>query len=342
MGGYDEQIGRNLGAVRARLTSLAPADLDLAMRVRGWSWPAGTTDHIEAGRRPLLLAESEDVSSIMGLSEGFLLGRTESDTADEVVSSLLDRASYAVQQAAELWFDVTDELRAAVDCLGLLDDAGPVTPQLRDRLRRWLAVTPETVLAQARVRFAAEAEPGSEADEGSAPPEEGRALDVQAGLDVARARSSQGTTRGDLASRLQERGWGWTAETVRTVEDGSRPLRLAEREDLEEVLQARIGHDSSGVDYGTDAYPAVAAATHLYRVKEAAHQLRSAVVAWLIADEEYCATYATFGLVDERAPRAEHGPMIETWSTDAEPEDAVQRARAGRPISSASAPTPPG
>lgn len=43
-----------------------------------------------------------------------------------------------------------------------------------------------------------------------------------------------------LADRMRERGWKWSQATVWSVEQGERPLRLAEAVDLAEVLGGRV------------------------------------------------------------------------------------------------------
>lgn len=43
-------------------------------------------------------------------------------------------------------------------------------------------------------------------------------------------------TQRQLAEAMQARGWKWSQTTVHTVEQGTRPLRLTESEDLREIF----------------------------------------------------------------------------------------------------------
>lgn len=58
--------------------------------------------------------------------------------------------------------------------------------------------------------------------------------DAQIGRNLQRARGSM--TQRELAEAMTLRGWKWSQTTVHTIEQGRRPLRLSESEDVREIL----------------------------------------------------------------------------------------------------------
>jgi len=58
--------------------------------------------------------------------------------------------------------------------------------------------------------------------------------DEQIGKNLARLRGDM--TQKELAAAMKARGWRWSQTTVWSVENGERPLRLAEAEDLRSIL----------------------------------------------------------------------------------------------------------
>lgn len=58
--------------------------------------------------------------------------------------------------------------------------------------------------------------------------------DAQIGRNLQRARGS--ITQKELAEAMNLRGWKWSQTTVHTIEQGKRPLRLSESEDVREIL----------------------------------------------------------------------------------------------------------
>lgn len=62
--------------------------------------------------------------------------------------------------------------------------------------------------------------------------------DKQIGQNLAVLRGS--VTQKELAERMKSRGWKWSQATVWTVETGERPLRLAEAQDIAEILDLGI------------------------------------------------------------------------------------------------------
>lgn len=70
--------------------------------------------------------------------------------------------------------------------------------------------------------------------------------DEEIGRNVVRLRGT--ITQKDLAERMRERGWKWSQATVWAVEKGDRPLRLAEAEDLSDILGVPSWQALSGTD----------------------------------------------------------------------------------------------
>lgn len=56
------------------------------------------------------------------------------------------------------------------------------------------------------------------------------------GLSVARFRAASGLSQQQVADQMRELGWRWVQPTVWSIEQGRRPLRLAEAADLAGVL----------------------------------------------------------------------------------------------------------
>lgn len=96
--GPDAQIGRALRVVRAEHSQQELAD---AMRDRGWRWTQATVWGVEAGKRPLRLAEARDVAEFLGVAITALV----SDGSDSVIASLLRQAEWAERNA---WADALD------------------------------------------------------------------------------------------------------------------------------------------------------------------------------------------------------------------------------------------
>lgn len=59
--------------------------------------------------------------------------------------------------------------------------------------------------------------------------------DEQIGKNLARLRGD--VSQKDLAARMKQLGWKWSQATVWTIETGERPLRLAEADDLANILE---------------------------------------------------------------------------------------------------------
>lgn len=62
--------------------------------------------------------------------------------------------------------------------------------------------------------------------------------DEQIGQNITRLRGDN--SQQWVADRMRERGWKWAQATVWNLEKGERPLRLAEAEDLAEILRTEI------------------------------------------------------------------------------------------------------
>lgn len=60
------------------------------------------------------------------------------------------------------------------------------------------------------------------------------------GARVAAHRTAAATTQQELADAMRECGWAWAQPTVCDVEQGKRPLRLAEADDLATILGTGI------------------------------------------------------------------------------------------------------
>lgn len=63
-------------------------------------------------------------------------------------------------------------------------------------------------------------------------------IDERIGQNLAITRGE--LSQKDLADRMRERGWKWSQATVWSIEKGERPLRLAEAEDVADILNRPI------------------------------------------------------------------------------------------------------
>lgn len=113
MGAYDEQIGRNLRRLREELTDSDPDDVALRMRLRGWDWTVEVARAVEAGTRPLLRDEAEDLMRALGYSLAFITMRTDAESAAEVVDHLRVRQEAALREAVREWWEIADRAAAA-------------------------------------------------------------------------------------------------------------------------------------------------------------------------------------------------------------------------------------
>jgi transcriptional regulator with XRE-family HTH domain len=77
----------------------------------------------------------------------------------------------------------------------------------------------------------------------------------------------------DVADAMRARGWKWSQATVWSIEKGERPLRLAEADDLADVL----GSSFSGVYAFLNDPDTTAIAKQLRRVAEADAALSNAI-----------------------------------------------------------------
>ncbi len=66
--------------------------------------------------------------------------------------------------------------------------------------------------------------------------------DVTIGLAVASLRGAAGLSQQQVADRMRELGWRWVQPTIWSIEQGRRPVRLAEAVDLATVLGVQL-HD---------------------------------------------------------------------------------------------------
>lgn len=62
--------------------------------------------------------------------------------------------------------------------------------------------------------------------------------DEQIGQNIVKLRGDR--SQQWVADRMREKGWKWAQATVWNVEKGERPLRLAEAEDLADILAVRV------------------------------------------------------------------------------------------------------
>jgi hypothetical protein len=72
-------------------------------------------------------------------------------------------------------------------------------------------------------------------------------------------------TQKQLADAMTARGWKWSQTTVHTVEQGKRPLRLSESEDVLEILawEGSLTGDDEGVEVAGLIRELQATETHL-------------------------------------------------------------------------------
>jgi hypothetical protein len=72
MNGNDALIGRNVAAYRG---DRSQSEIASAMKSRGWKWAQNTVSAVEAGERPLRLAEAVDLAQILGARDAHDLAR---------------------------------------------------------------------------------------------------------------------------------------------------------------------------------------------------------------------------------------------------------------------------
>ena len=87
------------------------------------------------------------------------------------------------------------------------------------------------------------------------------------GRNVARYREPR--SQADVAKAMRDRGWKWAQNTVSAVEQGERPLRLAEAIDLANILEVRnatvFARESNLVSFDMNALAAQVAHATLMR-----------------------------------------------------------------------------
>ncbi|MEW1708011.1 helix-turn-helix transcriptional regulator [Microbacterium sp. NPDC089190] len=118
----DEQIGRNLAAVRGEMSQ---SDLAKRMRDRGFKWSQATVWSVEKGERPLRLSESEAVAELLGVGRHVFTAR---DGEERVYAAArVVRDHYEAMRAAMAAYDTARG--ALAFALDELDD-GPMSTQL--------------------------------------------------------------------------------------------------------------------------------------------------------------------------------------------------------------------
>ncbi|NKY08980.1 helix-turn-helix domain-containing protein [Cellulomonas hominis] len=104
----DEQIGRNVAALRGQRSQQAIAD---AMRERGWKWSQATVWSVEKGDRPLRLAEAVELAEVLKVPVTQL-----TKEPDEVrMSVLVDEMYAAAESTAGRFATATEYLHHAVE-----------------------------------------------------------------------------------------------------------------------------------------------------------------------------------------------------------------------------------
>ncbi|UIN30913.1 hypothetical protein [Microbacterium binotii] len=129
----DEQIGRNLVAMRGKSSQKELADW---MRQRGFKWSQATVWSVEKGERPLRLSEAEAVSDIYGADVSALLRGTSIVRAEAEVKSV-------THWHREL-HSAFDHYRRARLLLAAALDESPETEvgrELRMTAERWIDTT---------------------------------------------------------------------------------------------------------------------------------------------------------------------------------------------------------
>lgn len=104
MSASDEQIGKRLNALRGDMSQAA---LAAAMADRGHKWSQATVWSVETGKRPLRLAEAQDVSAALDVSVTELLRKDRVEEAARAARSeigglldALDMLEIAAHRAA--------------------------------------------------------------------------------------------------------------------------------------------------------------------------------------------------------------------------------------------------
>ncbi|WP_146852852.1 helix-turn-helix domain-containing protein [Frigoribacterium faeni] len=137
----DTQIGRNLARLRGQMTQKELAE---AMSSRGWKWSQTTVHTVEQGKRPLRLAESEDIKEIIGTAWPLTLA--DGDTALVSASRRMKDAHQSLEEAIELFLDTQEEISA------ILGDGE--SDRVRELMGGWLDLTVEATVEHVRKRRA--------------------------------------------------------------------------------------------------------------------------------------------------------------------------------------------
>lgn len=117
MSDTDARIGKRLGVLRGEMSQ---ANLAAAMAERGHRWSQATVWSVETAKRPLRLAEAEDVAEILDAAVVDLLAR---DASTEVLRDLersavdLHLHGIGIGNAVLAYLSKQDEVRALIEVL---------------------------------------------------------------------------------------------------------------------------------------------------------------------------------------------------------------------------------
>jgi predicted transcriptional regulator len=134
--------------------------------------------------------------------------------------------------------------------------------------------------------------------------------DVKIGRNVIQLRGSR--SQKDLAAEMTSQGWKWAQATVWAVEQGTRPLRLAEAETLANIFDVNVA-DLLGTDKS-------ALSRHIHQAVTARAELEERVAEYEQAREDLA------WMADQTAP---------SNSREAEIVSTVARTNAGQVVSEA-------
>lgn len=136
MSDTDARIGKRLQELRGETSQ---AVLGAAMAERGHKWSQATVWSVESAKRPLRLAEAEDVAEILGVAVGDLLQRDGIDTASRAVQLEVDAANTKVEHLRLAARDVAIARERAEDALRALEMLASSEGSLRARARYGMA-----------------------------------------------------------------------------------------------------------------------------------------------------------------------------------------------------------
>jgi hypothetical protein len=142
MNADDVLIGRNVVTYRG---DQSQTDVAAAMKARGWKWAQNTVSAIEAGERPLRLAEAADLAHVLGLLSVDELTRENEYVLFRRTAGEMTAANEALEAAVEAYQNAQVSLAIMGDIAAA---AGvPPTNGFLAPLESWLTVSATEAVA---------------------------------------------------------------------------------------------------------------------------------------------------------------------------------------------------